>query len=480
MGATEDSSIPGQWAETTLGEIATFIQRGKSPKYIESSKLPVINQKSIRWNGINKEYLKYIHPDSFSDWPKDRFIKTNDILINSTGTGTIGRACIVGEHDCKLPKVVDSHVTILRTTIVQKYVFNWLKSRIVQDIILNLCTGSTNQVELSKDKINSIHIPLAPLNEQKRIVEKLDSILPKIKNAKARLEKIPVILKRFRQSVLAAACSGRLTEDWREKNPNRSPLLFESIEEINDPDDIFSKSSLLQLPDEWCYVRFNMIGKLKSGGTPSKSIQRYWNGDIPWVSAKDMKKEYIDDSMDKITQAAINEAKVRLLPINSLLFVVRGMILIHTFPVALTKVSLAINQDLKGLIPNKEFNPKYLLFFFKFQGVLILQHEKEASHGTRRIEMTTLQNWAVAAPPIKEQQEIVRRVEKLFSLADSLEAKYKKAFECVEKIEQSVLAKAFRGELVEPDPNDEPAAELLKRILAEKAKLESGKNKRKK
>ncbi|MEI7748553.1 MAG: hypothetical protein WCI81_05720, partial [Chlorobiaceae bacterium] len=73
-----------------------------------------------------------------------------------------------------------------------------------------------------------------------------------------------------------------------------------------------------------------------------------------------------------------------------------------------------------------------------------------------------------------EQQEIVRRVEKLFALADSLEAKYKKAVERVEKIEQSVLAKAFRGELAEPDPNDEPAEELLKRILDEKAKLDGG------
>ncbi|MGB2769491.1 MAG: hypothetical protein WBC88_07170, partial [Candidatus Zixiibacteriota bacterium] len=83
-------------------------------------------------------------------------------------------------------------------------------------------------------------------------------------------------------------------------------------------------------------------------------------------------------------------------------------------------------------------------------------------------------------PSIQEQQEIILRVEKLFYLADSLEAKYKKAMERVEKTEQSVLAKAFRGELVEPDPNDEPAEELLKRILAQKAKLEVKRKTRKK
>jgi len=83
-------------------------------------------------------------------------------------------------------------------------------------------------------------------------------------------------------------------------------------------------------------------------------------------------------------------------------------------------------------------------------------------------------------PSLEEQQEIVRRVEKLFALADSLETKYKKAIQRVEKIEQSILAKAFRGELADPDPNDEPAAELLNRILEEKAKLESGKEPRSK
>jgi type I restriction enzyme S subunit len=86
----------------------------------------------------------------------------------------------------------------------------------------------------------------------------------------------------------------------------------------------------------------------------------------------------------------------------------------------------------------------------------------------------------IPLPLLEEQDEIVRRVEKLFALADSLGAKYNKAMDRVEKIEQALLAKAFRGELVEPDPNDEPAEELLKRILVEKAKLDVGKKKRKK
>ena len=104
--------------------------------------------------------------------------------------------------------------------------------------------------------------------------------------------------------------------------------------------------------------------------------------------------------------------------------------------------------------------------------------ETRGSAGQINISLTQARNIFIPIPPLEEQQEIVRRVEKLFTLADSLEAKYKRAIERVEKIEQSILAKAFRGELADPDPNDEPAAELLKRILEEKAKLEGKKKTR--
>ncbi|MCX8123885.1 MAG: restriction endonuclease subunit S, partial [Spirochaetes bacterium] len=119
---------------------------------------------------------------------------------------------------------------------------------------------------------------------------------------------------------------------------------------------------------------------------------------------------------------------------------------------------------------------KYLYYIIKSTD--FIENGKNFMTGTagqQRIPRWYIENYIIPLPPLEEQNEIVRRVEKLFALADSLEAKYKKAYERVEKLEQAILAKAFRGELVKPDPNDEPAEELLKRILEEKAKLEDGK-----
>ncbi|HEY5139625.1 MAG TPA: hypothetical protein VIJ25_09980, partial [Methylococcales bacterium] len=89
------SELPDGWEIATIAEVTDYISRGKSPKYTDLSSLPVVNQKAIRWFGIQKEHLKYVHPDQFDSWAPERYIQEGDILWNSTGTGTIGRACLV-------------------------------------------------------------------------------------------------------------------------------------------------------------------------------------------------------------------------------------------------------------------------------------------------------------------------------------------------------------------------------------------------
>ena len=94
MSFESNKKLPKGWVLTTISEIADYVQRGKSPKYTDWSELPVINQKAIRWYGIELEYLKFIHPEQWNKWGEERFVQEGDILWNSTGTGTIGRATI--------------------------------------------------------------------------------------------------------------------------------------------------------------------------------------------------------------------------------------------------------------------------------------------------------------------------------------------------------------------------------------------------
>ena len=123
-------ALPSSWANATTGEVTEYLSRGKSPKYTDRSTLTVVNQRSIRWFGIQVEHLKYVHEGQIPEWTPERYIRDGDILWNSTGTGTIGRACLVREKDLNPPKVVDSHVTIVRVqpeVVDPRYLFAWIR-----------------------------------------------------------------------------------------------------------------------------------------------------------------------------------------------------------------------------------------------------------------------------------------------------------------------------------------------------------------
>jgi len=115
-----------------------------------------------------------------------------------------------------------------------------------------------------------------------------------------------------------------------------------------------------EIPDHWSVSKLGYVASEQGGKTPSKENQKYWDGEIPWVSPKDMKTSTISDSIDHITPIAVDECGMTMIPENAVLVVVRGMILAHSFPVAVTVKSVTINQDMKALISNKGVLSSYL------------------------------------------------------------------------------------------------------------------------
>ena len=171
--------LPKEWVWTRLDTISEYIQRGKGPIYSEIKKVPVISQKCIQWSGFDKDVVKFIDPDSVAQYQSERFILNGDLLWNSTGTGTIGRINIYKDELHEYPKAVaDSHVTVVRTMIVNRdYILNFLMSPIVQNDLEENASGTTNQIELNTTMVKNQLIPLPPLNEQKRIVTKIDQLM---------------------------------------------------------------------------------------------------------------------------------------------------------------------------------------------------------------------------------------------------------------------------------------------------------------
>ncbi|EOD77327.1 Type I restriction-modification system, specificity subunit S [Grimontia indica] len=365
----------------------------------------------------------------------------------------------------------------------ETYLYYYLRS--IKHLAESLATGTTFK-ELSGKVAKTLPFPLAPFAEQTRIVEKLDEVLAQVDTIKARLDGIPAILKRFRQSVLAAAVSGKLTEEWRGDNTFEVESLLSTIEisrkmewekenqRLNKkrkykPAGSVENKLEISLPRNWAWASVEALSSKVSDGVHKKP--HYVDEGIPFVTVKNLTKGngISFDSLNYVTYEDHVEFTKRTNP-------ERGDILISkdgTLGVVRqirTDIEFSIFVSVALIKPALKDMSNYLEY--AFMSPILQQQMVGVGTGLLHIHLTDLRKDLVPVPPIEEQREIVCLVDQYFAFADTIEAQVKKAQARVDKLTQSILAKAFRGELVPQDPNDEPAEKLLERIAAARKEAE--------
>jgi type I restriction enzyme S subunit len=316
-------------------------------------------------------------------------------------------------------------------------------------------TGSTQEA-LTDTGASEIEIPLPPLAEQHRIVAKLDALFEKIESNKQRLEEIPKLLKRFRQSVLLASMNGKLTKVWRREN------------NIVDEWEIVTLKDLLSDgPQNGMYKPQSAYGS----GVMILRIDNFYDGEInPWTTLKKLRVEANEYNLYSLKNDDIVINRVNSMPYLGKSALVKNLKEPCVFESNMMRMKLKL----------KIVSPFYLIKYLNsMQGLEELR--KNAKHAVNQasINQQDVKAVSVPLPSLEEQNEIVMRVEQLFAFADKLEARYIKAKAMLNMLPQSILAKAFRGELVVQDPNDEPASVLLEKIKEEKEKLKGVKVNRK-
>jgi type I restriction enzyme S subunit len=351
------------------------------------------------------------------------------------------------------------------------------------------------QPNISQALIKEHEIALPPLAEQKVIAEKLDTLLALVDNTKARLERIPEILKRFRQSVLAAAVSGKLTEEWRKGcgSLNTKDLL-DNYKPLPRPPRWNSRSDSfipglyaisvgkpeVSAVHEWEWVQLVDIAKMESGHTPSRSKPEYWGGDICWIGIKDANQNHtktIYETEQKTNEHGLANSASRLLPENTVCISRTASV---GYVVKMGR-PMATSQDFVNWIPSSVVNPDWLKWLFVAERESLLKFGKGSTHTT--VYFPEWLSMYVLLPHKIEQVEIVRRVDEFFAFADRIEHAAQAALSRVNNLTQSILDKAFRGELTadwraantELISGENSAEALLERIKAERAKIKTRK-----
>lgn len=313
--------------------------------------------------------------------------------------------------------------------------FGYYYLRHIKPIAESRATGTTFK-ELSGAAAAKLPFKVAPLAEQKRIADKLEAVLGRVDACRARLDRVPALLKRFRQSVLAAATSGKLTSDWRKDTDDRETVpLRRAIRSIRTG----PFGSSLHKAD---YV---------SGGTPIVNPMHINDGKIiPTVHM----------TVDSATLKRLSDFQ---LSTGDVIIGRRGE-MGRCAVVGVEENGWLCGTGSMVLSPISTLNPEYLQIFLSSPGIVHALEGESVGSTMVNLNQKILLELEIFFPSLPEQQEIVRRVEDLFAFADRIEARLATARKTVERLTPSTLAKAFRGELVPQDPNDEPAGALLERL----------------
>lgn len=439
--------LPESWNLIELKQLFSFVlggDWGKAPDFPE--------------DGYEDAYC--IRGTEFKNWKKDkgstsvkRLIKKSslekrkliqgDILVEISGGGPeqpVGRTVLIDksalEHNSDYPKVCTNFLRLLRSNdlVDSGYLNHYLNYFYLTGEVVNYQGGSNNLRNLKFKEYETIMIPVAPKQEQLRIAKHLDEIITKIEIVKSRLEKVPLLLKRFRMSVLSAAVSGELTEEWRDANPSLEAVLSKNFIQSYDG------KPLDDLPQGWGWVHFKSAAKIESNLVDPKLTPN----DIH------LAPNHIEPNTGRILelvtveQDKVKSNKHRFYP---------GQIIYSKIRPYLNKVCAV---DFEGvcsadMYPVKaNINREYLLYVMLSDMFVYWTSQQQGRVVLPKINQKALNEIPVPVPPNEEQNEIARIVSELWAKADAVEKQYYIAKLRVDKLTQSILARAFRGELFEP------------------------------
>jgi type I restriction enzyme, S subunit len=516
----ESMSLPENWTTTKLKNISDKITKGSTPtSYGYSYKtegIKFVKTENIDENSNVFSITNYIDEET-NEFLKRSILHENDLLFSIAGT--IGRIALIKKAD--LPANTNQALAIIRTlprVISHKYLLYYLKSDVIQKRALKRIVG-VGRANLSLKNVGEFEVPIAPENEQKRIVAEIEKQFSRLDEAVGNPNRVKANLKRYKASVLKAAVEGKLTEEWRKANPDVEPAdkLLERIlaerckkweetelakmkakgkmpkddkwkKKYKEPIDPIIKVLPL-IPENWTWatpmqlaepVNYALaigpfgsnlkVADYRKSGMPLIFVRNIRTGkfnyeDTKYVStakAKELAAHQVQPGDVLITKMGDPPGDACLYPLNQL-------------------VAIITADCIKWSLSSLTNTPDY--FVHAVNSEIVKNQIIKITKGVaqQKVSLARFKGIAIPLPPVAEQLYLAMEIERRLSIASGLELEIDKNLFRSDRLRQSTLQMAFSGKLVSQDPNDEPAKELINRIRQKQIALaEDFKDKRRK
>jgi type I restriction enzyme, S subunit len=499
VGTRVDQELPRGWVWTTLGDVAQLVGGGtpsrENPDYFDGNivwltpteipkdRVTVVSSSKER---ITQEALRK---------SSARLLPPGSVLM--TSRASIGYVAIAGTE---LATNQGFASFVCNSSVYNYYLAYWLWSN--AEIFQQEATGTTFK-EISKSKLRTLGIPLAPMQEQHHIVVEIERHLTRLAAGVAGLKAVRAKLKRYRAAVLKAAVEGTLTEEWRAEHPDVEPasvLLQRILKERRSaweqaelakfaragktpPKGSQAKykdpvapdtNTLPQLPKGWCWARAEQLCDfITKGTTPAADKLHGTLGDVPFIKVYNLTNRGVLDF--NINPTFISKethygelSRSRVLP-NDILMNIVGPPLGKVSIVPNLYPEWNVNQAIAIFRPMPSYNGKYLSLSLLSEDVLAwAKRRAKATAGQFNLTLEICRDLPLPLPPSSEQEQIVADVERRLSVVTEIEAQVEVGLKRAERLRQSILKQAFAGKLVPQDPEDEPASVLLERIRSQR------------
>ncbi len=311
--------------------------------------------------------------------------------------------------------------------ITSKYLYYLTTSELFRKTGESYMYGAGGQKRVPEDFVKDFVLKLPPLPVQKSIASYLDKETARIDALIAKKERQIELLQEKRQAIITQAVTKGLDPNAKMKDSG--------VEWIG------------KIPEEWIESKGRFLFSFIGGGTPSSEEATFWEGDIPWVSSKDMKRLFLEDTEDHISSIAVRNSSTNIIPSNTLLIVMRSGILQHTIPVAIIGKDMAINQDIKGFLPKQALNPIYFAYFIQgFQAQLLTEWRKEGAT-VESLDLDSIKNFSFPIPSLIDQNNIVKTIAIQIEVITNLVNKVLESISLLREYRSSLITAAVSGQI---------------------------------